>query len=191
MEHKAQPRARHSMASAGAATGRAASGRGCRRRICRRAGRSASRRSASRSSGRGWCRGATALEIGGIPARTLELEARSRELFLKLFSTAVWTHGQRCIGHLLQHITRMATGGAAISVNWHELTLGTKQEIIKRPRNQPCRRFVKWGRSCELQAPEGGGWLTGVRQPSPRRGSCGRGGFATTVAARSPAACPQ
>ena len=48
--------------------------------------------------------GTVALEVGGVPARALELEAGGRDLLGERRCAAGRAHGQRGIGELLQHV---------------------------------------------------------------------------------------
>src|SRR5690606_4636522 len=82
------------------------------------------------SGGRGRRRGGAAgfgrpiLEVGGIPTRPFELEARGGQLFAEGLCLAGGAGAQSRVGHLLQHILGMATGCAAVRVDRHRKTSG-------------------------------------------------------------------
>jgi hypothetical protein len=72
-------------------------------------------------SGRGWGdRLAATLEIGSVPAVTLELEACGRKQLGVTFLAAGWAGGERRIAHFLQVFLLKTAGIAAIFVNRHE-----------------------------------------------------------------------
>lgn len=85
----------------------------------------------------------TALEIGGIPARALELETGRSQLLLEGRSATAWTLGQLSIRHFLQYILGKPAGLAFIGINWH----GNKARIwsskalyYKASLSKPCAR---------------------------------------------------
>src|SRR5690606_36782843 len=59
------------------------------------------------------------LEIGGIPARTLQLESRYSQLFRKGRRTASRAIDQRGIGNHLENIPGVATGATLVRINRH------------------------------------------------------------------------
>lgn len=71
--------------------------------------------------------GAT-LEVGGIPACALELEARGCQLLSKGRSSAGRAIGQRRIRHFLKHIFGVATGPALIRINRHNFYSACKRQ---------------------------------------------------------------
>jgi hypothetical protein len=106
-------------ARSGGAARRAVSAAGTCACRCAVAGRSSSGgRSACRSSW-GRCAARAAFEIGGVPTRALELEARGSELFGKRGFAALGAIRQRCIRNFLQDVLGMTTGPAFVGVNWH------------------------------------------------------------------------
>ena len=66
---------------------------------------------------RGLC--LAAAKIGDIPTRALELEASSRQLFLKRGPAAAGAISQRCIGDFLQNVLGKSAGAALVGVNRH------------------------------------------------------------------------
>jgi hypothetical protein len=85
----------------------------------------------TRSCRGGSYRTGTAFEIGGVPARTLQLETGSGELFGESFSSTVRAYRQWRIGHLLQDVFRVSTGPAFVCVNGHGLNLGNVKENLQ------------------------------------------------------------
>ena len=81
---------------------------------------------ASRRGGRG-SRGIDAgFEIGGVPARTLELKTGRCQLFAERGFVAFGALGQGRIRHFLQQIFCEAASCAFIGINWHGVTAGSK-----------------------------------------------------------------
>src|SRR5690606_30497283 len=111
---------------------RAASMAGARAAAGAGSGRRAAGRTAVGGRGRGGCGAValgvgrfggatTALEVGGVPARPLELEAGGGELLREALGAAGRAGGQHRVGDLLQHVFRVAAGSAAIGVDRHGL----------------------------------------------------------------------
>ncbi|MEI6680601.1 MAG: hypothetical protein WCL21_18475 [Mariniphaga sp.] len=94
-----------------------------RRRCCTLSSRLAAFGTGSSCLGTGLrnCRsgGGTALEVGRVPARALELKAGRRQLLLESSGSAGRTVCQERIRHFLQHILGKATGLTFVRVNWH------------------------------------------------------------------------
>jgi hypothetical protein len=67
--------------------------------------------------------GVAAPKIGDIPARALELETGSGELFAKAGLSAGWANAQRVVGHFLQHVLGMAAGLALVGIDGHGVNL--------------------------------------------------------------------
>lgn len=67
-------------------------------------------------------------KIRFVPARALELKARRSHLLAEAVGLASRALRQRCIAEFLQHILRMAAGGALIGVNRHGETKQSKQK---------------------------------------------------------------
>ncbi len=65
------------------------------------------------------CRRAAALEVGGVPARALELETRRGDLLVQRGLAAMRTDGQRGIGHFLQRVQGVAAGITFVSIDRH------------------------------------------------------------------------
>ncbi len=87
------------------------------------AGTAGRRRSATRAT----------FEIGGIPTRPFELEARSGQLFGKRGFATRRTVCQWGIGNFLQHVLGMAAGPAFVGINGHGETSSVKPVIIGAP----------------------------------------------------------
>src|SRR5574343_111970 len=88
----------------------------------RRGGIAAGRRALTRRGGGGRRAARTAgaaTEIGGVPARALELEAGSGQLLGKRGLAAGRAVGQRGVGDFLQNVLGMATGLTLVGVNGH------------------------------------------------------------------------
>ena len=101
----------------GAAGGRSAVGRSGRCGCGGASGRGCGIRLGCRASCGRTARATT--EVRHIPARTLELEAGSSELFLERRRAACGAIRQRRVAHLLQHIFGVAAGVASISIDRH------------------------------------------------------------------------
>src|SRR5574343_224900 len=125
---------RRSVAGAGAAAWSAARVAACAAGLGRR--RSSCCRGGACGLGTGAARAAT--EVGHIPARTLELEACSRDLLLEALGAAGGAGGEHRIRDFLQNILGVTAGRALVGINRHGLT--SRKSMIVKDGRRPCQR---------------------------------------------------
>lgn len=89
----------------------------------------------------------TVLEIGFIPARTLELETGSRDLLAETCTPTSRALRQRCVIELLQHILCVAASCTVVSINRHGKTKNRSK------RNRVSRKYPEYWRASYYKWP--------------------------------------